>query len=121
MESKKQTVAKRFAANLVGAMLERAGTDFFQAEPGPKEAADFLVKDEGLLLAIVVKYTEDSANVSEIWQMWHQSMAKKNESRVLRLVIVTGAGDAIFTDEATAPLLAVDHRASLFIVNHLSV
>ena len=114
MEQKNQAVATHFAEYLVGSMLQRSGADFLHAQPAQGGAADFLVRNGDLDIPIEVKYTADSQNVSEIWKEWLSRTDDEFSSP--HLVIVTGAGETVFTDATTARFLGPDHRTTLAIL-----
>lgn len=126
MEQRNQAVTMRFAENLVGAMLQRSGVDFFQPERAQHTGADFVIRNGDGLVGIEVKYTADRQRVSELWSAWWTSRMAAADSRKrkasmtpapsLHLVIVSGTGDSVFTDAETAPLLANDQRTALSIL-----
>ncbi len=127
MKPKVQAVAKRFAEYLVGAMLQRSGAEFLIVETGHAGSADFLVRDGDRYLAIYVRHTTDPKDASKIWEKWLEGpavsatgLADTQTSKEAaddiyepHLVIVTGAGEIVFADGATAPFLAPDDRTSL--------
>lgn len=136
MEQKRSAVAGRFAANLVGQMLQRSGADFYQAQSSSGSATDFLVRRGDDVLAIEVKYTDDLKNVPSVWEHWLNAVADaasdapvdvsrstaaaktvKRNAPSAHLVIVTDNGDTVFTDAVMAPLLATDQRTSLSILD----
>ncbi|UOD28823.1 hypothetical protein INH39_25785 [Massilia violaceinigra] len=127
MKPKVQAIAKRFAEYLVGAMLQRSGAEFLVVETGHAGSADFLVRDGDRYLAIHVRHTTDPKVASKIWEKWLEGpavsapgLADTQTSKEAaddiyepHLVIVTGAGEYVFADGATAPFLAPDDRTSL--------
>lgn len=135
MKPKVQAIAKRFAEYLVGAMLQRSCAEFLIMETGHAGSADFLVRDGERYLAIHVKHTTDPKEASKIWEKWLESpvlsatgLADTQTSKEAtddvyepHLVIVTGAGEIVFADGATAPFLAPDDRTSLSILAPSSI
>lgn len=131
MEQKNQAVAGRFAENLVGTMLERSGADFLQTSP-TRPNVDFLVQHGDAQVAIQVKYIAKPENVQRAWNEWlrssdtntHEIGDHQKPNTVSRdqdlphLVIVTGSGDNIFTDEVAAEFLGTDRRTSLSILKN---
>ena len=61
-------------------------------------------------IAIEVKYVANPHEVNALWASWKRRVTSA------RLVIVTGNGEAVFTDQATASLLRTDQRTSLSIL-----
>jgi hypothetical protein len=116
MEQKKQAIATRFAGYLVGAMLERSGTEFCHMRPESEEPSDFLVSADGRTLAVSVKYSADANDAMSLWNNWCELMSRSPTGQPRHLVIVTGTGDKVFTDQTTASLLQPDARTSLAIV-----
>lgn len=130
MEHKNHAVATHFAEYLVGSMLQRSGADFLHVQSAQGNAVDFLVRDGDRHIAIQVKYAADSKNVSDIWKAWlsgtvdaasGDSTSRKfnranDDFHSPHLVIVTGAGETVFTDDATARFLETDSRTSLAIL-----
>jgi len=128
MEHKHQAVATRFAENLVGTMLQRSGVEFYAAPDARDTGADFLVRRDGMVLAIEVKYVSDRQAVPELWTRWsgtgsgqdrtglRHRVAGRHDTDTHHLVIVTGAGEHVFTDGETAAVLATDHRTALTIM-----
>lgn len=108
MEPRSQTLARRFAQQFVGAMLERSGADF-QFVPSKGE---FLVMVGGRPLAIHVRYVADPQQAGECCAAWLKSKAMR-----AHLVIVSGTGDVVFADDVIAPLLETDHRTVLTILD----
>lgn len=131
MEQKKQAVATRFAEKLVGSMLQRSGVEFVQTQSAQRGSGDFLVRDGDMVVEIEVKYASDSNKAGEMWEAWlgraatpalvFSEVQKLKEAKhdvwPARLIIVTDAGEAVFTDAATARLLGTDHRTSLSILS----
>lgn len=130
MEYKNQAVAGRFAENLVGTMLERSGADFQQTSPTRDANVDFLIRHGGEQVAIHVKYISKPENVQRAWNEWlKSSYANPHETPMHQkpkavdadqdlphLVIVTGSGETVFTDEVAAEFLGPDRRTSLSIL-----
>lgn len=107
MNPKNHALATRFAVNLVGAMLQRSAVDFFYGQSTTGDAVDFLVRKNGVPIAIEVKYVANPHEVNALWASWQKRATSA------RLVIVTGNGEAVFTDQGTASLLMTDQRTSL--------
>jgi hypothetical protein len=123
MEPKVQAIAKRFAEYLVGAMLERSGAEFFRGRAGQAGNADFLVRNGDRFIAIHVRHTTDPADAINVWQKWLDNMAGSAIGRTddfyePHLVIVTGAGERVFADDAAARLLVPDNRTTLFMLTN---
>ena len=110
MNPKNHALATRFAVNLVGAMLQRSAVDFFYGQSTTGDAVDFLVRKNGVPIAIKVKYVASLHDVNALWTSW------QGRATSARLVIVAGNGAAVFTDQATASLLMTDQRTSLSIL-----
>ncbi|WP_373988679.1 hypothetical protein [Duganella sp. BuS-21] len=105
MAQKNDAIAMRFARHLVGAMLERAGADFLFNRSRSPNVADLVVRNGELSMGIEIRYLADPHQVVHI------------TIPASHLVIVTGAGEAVFADQTTASLLKVDHRTSLNILD----
>jgi hypothetical protein len=118
MEQRNHAVATHFAEYLVGSMLQRSGADFLHIQSAQGKAVDFLVRDGDRHIAIQVKHAADSKNVSDIWKAWlsgsvDATPGANDDFHSIHLVIVTGAGEIVFTDAATARFLRTDSRTSL--------
>lgn len=121
MEQKNHAVATHFAEYLVGSMLERSGADFLHVQSAQGTAVDFLVRDGDRHIAIEVKYAADSKNVSDMWNSWlsrtvDAAPGANDDFHSPHLVIVTGTGETVFTDDETARFLRADNRTSLAIL-----
>lgn len=110
MNQKNHALATRFAVNLVGAMLQRSAVDFFYGQSTTGDAVDFLVRKGDVPVAIEVKYVADPHAVFATWESWQKRATNAH------LVIVTGSGEAVFTDQVTAALLITDQRTALSIL-----
>lgn len=137
--SRRQEIAHQFAEGLVAQMLQRSGSEFFHVTPSrPGEHIDLLVSQGDGLCGIEVRYAERSEGVEQLWNEWKDAVrasGRKRRSALARtmkairrgttanqaepdlhLVVVTGTGDRVYTDQNIAPLLTPDDRTHISVL-----
>lgn len=103
---------------MVGAMLQRAGVEFFEASAGADTGTDFLARHGETEIRIQVKYADDEQQARALWA--NGGRPKRSAHRV-HMVIVADNGRAVFTDATAGGVLEPDARTTMSILGEASV